>query len=98
MRTVVVDPGHGGRDPGATGIGGLREKDVNLRLSRLLASRLEAAGFHVVLTRDKDERLDLEQRTAIAEAAGADLFISIHANASSKSSVPRGSRAKAYFW
>jgi N-acetylmuramoyl-L-alanine amidase len=82
VETVVVDPGHGGRDPGATGIGGVREKDVNLRLSRLLAERLREAGFEVVLTRDKDTHLDLEQRTAMAESAAADLFISIHANAS----------------
>jgi N-acetylmuramoyl-L-alanine amidase len=82
VQTVVVDAGHGGRDPGATGIGGLREKDVNLRLSRILATRLRAAGFRVVLTRDDDTGLDLEQRTAIAESVSADLFISIHANAS----------------
>ena len=82
VRTVVVDPGHGGKDPGATGIGGLREKDVNLRLSKLLAERLRAEGFRVILTREKDRYLDLEQRTVIAESKGADLFISIHANAS----------------
>jgi N-acetylmuramoyl-L-alanine amidase len=82
VQTVVVDAGHGGRDPGATGIGGLREKDVNLRLSKLLGERLRTAGFRVVLTRDDDSGLDLEQRTAIAESARADLFISIHANAS----------------
>jgi N-acetylmuramoyl-L-alanine amidase len=82
VRTVVVDPGHGGKDPGATGIGGLREKDVNLRLSKLLATRLRDAGFQVILTREDDRYLDLEQRTVIAESKGADLFISIHANAS----------------
>jgi N-acetylmuramoyl-L-alanine amidase len=82
VRTVVIDPGHGGRDPGATGIGGVREKDVNLRLSRLLEERLVRRGFKVVLTRDSDRSLDLEERTVIAEAAGADLFVSIHANAS----------------
>jgi N-acetylmuramoyl-L-alanine amidase len=87
VRTVVVDPGHGGRDPGATGIGGLREKDVNLRLSKLLAKRLRAAGFQVILTRDDDRYLDLEQRTVTAESAGADLFISIHANASRRRST-----------
>ena len=82
VRTVVVDPGHGGKDPGATGLGGLREKDVNLRLSLLLAKKLRAKGFEVVLTREDDRYLDLEQRTAIAESKQADLFISIHANAS----------------
>ena len=82
VRTVVIDPGHGGRDPGAIGLGGLREKDVNLRLSLILAKKLRAEGFDVVLTRKRDRDLDLEQRTVIAESRNADLFISIHANAS----------------
>ena len=82
VRTVVIDPGHGGRDPGATGLGGLREKDVNLRLSLILAKKLRAEGFEVVLTRSDDRALDLEERTVIAESRNADLFISIHANAS----------------
>jgi N-acetylmuramoyl-L-alanine amidase len=82
VRTVVIDPGHGGRDPGATGLGGLREKDVNLQLSLILADKLRAADFEVVLTREDDRSLDLEQRTVIAESKHADLFISIHANAS----------------
>ena len=82
VRTVVIDPGHGGRDPGAIGLGGLREKDVNLRLSLILAKKLRAEGFDVVLTRKSDRDLDLEQRTVIAESRNADLFISIHANAS----------------
>ena len=82
VRTVVLDPGHGGRDPGATGLGGLREKDVNLRLSLILAKKLRAEGFKVVLTRKDDRYLDLVERTVIAESKHADLFISIHANAS----------------
>jgi len=82
VHTVVVDPGHGGRDPGATGVGGLREKDVNLAISKKLAVRLEEHGFDVVLTRRDDRALTLEERTAIAESAGGDVFISIHANAS----------------
>lgn len=82
IQTVVIDPGHGGKDPGAIGVGGIREKDVNLRLSRLLARRLEARAFKVVMTRDKDRFVDLEERTVIAESAGGDLFVSIHANAS----------------
>ena len=85
VHTVVVDPGHGGRDPGATGLGGLREKDVNLSIAKRLARRLEDRGFNVVLTRDDDRSLDLEERTAIAESAGGDVFISIHANSSSRS-------------
>jgi N-acetylmuramoyl-L-alanine amidase len=82
VRTVVIDPGHGGKDPGATGIGGLREKDVNLRLSLMIAKQLRAKGFEVILTREDDRYLDLEQRTVIAESKNADLFVSIHANAS----------------
>lgn len=87
VHTVVVDPGHGGKDPGATGLGGLREKDVNLQLSQMLAGRLRDEGFEVILTREDDRYLDLEQRTAIAESRSADLFISIHANASRRRST-----------
>jgi N-acetylmuramoyl-L-alanine amidase len=81
VRTVVVDPGHGGSDPGAIGWGGLREKDVTLRLARMLRRALVARGFQVVLTRDRDETLSLLDRTAIAEGVGGDVFVSIHANA-----------------
>ena len=82
VQTIVVDPGHGGRDPGATGVGGLQEKKVNLSISKRLAERLKSRGFSVVLTRHDDRTLDLEERTAIAESSGGDVFISIHANAS----------------
>jgi N-acetylmuramoyl-L-alanine amidase len=87
VQTVVLDPGHGGRDPGATGVGGLREKHVTLRLARALAPRLEELGFRVVLTRSDDRELGLEERTAIAEAARGDLFVSLHANAAPRRSV-----------
>jgi N-acetylmuramoyl-L-alanine amidase len=86
IRTVVLDPGHGGRDPGALGVDGLREKDVNLRLAHLLAPRLEASGFRVVMTREDDRTLSLEERTARAESEGGDLFVSLHANASRRRS------------
>ncbi len=82
VQTIIVDPGHGGSDPGATGIAGLREKDVNLAIGKLVARRLEERGFEVVLTRDGDQTRSLEERTAIAESAGGDVFVSIHANAS----------------
>jgi len=81
IRTVVVDPGHGGRDPGARGRGGLVEKDVTLRIGRALRRRLEAEGLRVVLTRDGDRTQSLEERTALAEGVGGDLFLSLHANA-----------------
>jgi N-acetylmuramoyl-L-alanine amidase len=87
VQTVVVDPGHGGKDPGAVGVGGLREKDVSLRLARALRARLEARDFAVVLTRTRDETVDLEERTAIAEGAGGDLFISLHLNAAPRRNV-----------
>lgn len=87
VRTVIIDPGHGGRDPGATGVGGLREKDVALRLARALGKKLEAEGFRVVYTRDDDRTIGLEERTAIAEASRGDLFVSLHANAASRRSV-----------
>jgi N-acetylmuramoyl-L-alanine amidase len=82
VNTIVVDAGHGGRDPGATGVGGLREKDVNLSIAKRLAKNLEHRGFDVVMTRSDDRTVDLEERTAIAESSDGDVFISIHANAS----------------
>jgi N-acetylmuramoyl-L-alanine amidase len=85
--TVCIDPGHGGRDPGAISRWGLKEKDVVLPLSRMLASELGERGYEVVTTRDSDAFVELEQRPAMAERSGADLFVSIHANAMSKSSV-----------
>jgi N-acetylmuramoyl-L-alanine amidase len=87
VRTVVLDPGHGGRDPGALGPHGLREKDVTLRLARALRPRLVARGFRVVMTRDGDRTLSLEERTALAEGVGGDVFVSLHANASRKRSA-----------
>ncbi|MCP4495806.1 MAG: N-acetylmuramoyl-L-alanine amidase, partial [Phycisphaeraceae bacterium] len=85
VRTVVVDAGHGGRDPGAIGVGRMREKDVTLRLAKALGARLEEKGFRVIYTRRDDRSMSLEERTAIAESAGGDVFISIHANASRRS-------------
>ena len=82
VRRVVIDPGHGGKDPGATGRGGLKEKDVVLRVSRELAKQLRAEGLEVYLTREKDTYVALEQRTILANRWQGDLFVSIHANAS----------------
>jgi N-acetylmuramoyl-L-alanine amidase len=79
---VVIDPGHGGKDPGAHGLHGVDEKDVVLAVSKLLASSLRADGIDVVLTRSDDRFLSLEERTSLANAQSADLFISVHANAS----------------
>jgi N-acetylmuramoyl-L-alanine amidase len=87
VRTVVIDAGHGGRDPGAIGVGGVREKDVTLRLAKSLGQRLVERGFRVVYTREGDRTLGLEERTAIAESVAGDLFVSVHANAARRRSV-----------
>jgi N-acetylmuramoyl-L-alanine amidase len=80
---IVIDPGHGGHDPGATGSGVTEAEvvlDVALRLEKLLA---DVEGIDVILTRRSDEYIPLQERTAMANREGADLFLSIHANASS---------------
>lgn len=85
---IVIDPGHGGRDPGAVGPTGLKEKDVVLKIAKKLELVIqEKLGCEVVLTRRDDIFVPLEERTAIAITQKADLFISIHANASSHRSV-----------
>jgi N-acetylmuramoyl-L-alanine amidase len=86
-RLVVVDAGHGGSDPGAIGAGGLREKDVTLGVALDLEQRLLARGFQVVMTRRRDQTLSLEERTALAEGAGGDVFVSIHVNAAPRSTA-----------
>jgi N-acetylmuramoyl-L-alanine amidase len=80
---IVLDPGHGGHDAGTVGPGGLREKDLVLHVAQQLQKLLEdRLGAEVVLTRNDDTFIPLEERTAIANQHQADLFISIHANAS----------------
>jgi len=82
VRRVVIDPGHGGKDPGAIGPRGLREKDVVLKIARKLEKKLrDELGLEPILTRRDDKFISLDERTAIANAQKADLFISIHANA-----------------
>ena len=83
LRKIVLDPGHGGKDPGAIGVGGIAEKDVVLSVARKLARKLRnEMGVQVVLTRNDDRFVPLEDRTATANAEDADLFISLHMNAS----------------
>ncbi|MEQ9669779.1 N-acetylmuramoyl-L-alanine amidase [Coleofasciculus sp. G2-EDA-02] len=82
---VMVDPGHGGKDPGAVGIGGLREKDVILPIAQEVAALLEKQGVQAVLTRNSDYFVDLAPRVTMAERVNANLFVSIHANAISLS-------------
>ncbi len=82
---VIIDPGHGGRDPGAVGRNGLLEKEINIFIARRLQSTLEQRGYRAALTRTRDVELDLQPRVDIAERANATIFVSIHANAISLS-------------
>ncbi|MFO7325587.1 MAG: N-acetylmuramoyl-L-alanine amidase [Pseudomonadota bacterium] len=85
---VAIDPGHGGQDPGAIGKGGTREKDVVLAISRELARRIDAEpGMRAFMTRTDDRFIKLRDRIALARKAGADMFISVHADAVNKSDV-----------
>ena len=86
VETIVIDPGHGGKDPGATH-NGLREKDINLDVAKRLANVLKGSGYKVFLTRTDDRYVGLYERTDIARKHDADLFVSIHANAHNKTSV-----------
>jgi len=82
-RVVVVDPGHGGHDPGAIGVSGVQEKDVVLDAGRRLRAALEGrGGYRVAMTRDDDRFIPLADRVAFARAQNADLFISLHADSS----------------
>lgn len=79
--TVVIDPGHGGEDTGAVGPAGLAEKTLVLAVAQELARRLREAGLDVIMTRTGDDNVALDERTAIANRAQADLFLSLHAHA-----------------
>lgn len=80
-RLLMIDPGHGGRDPGAIGISGTHEKDVTLDIARRMADALSARpGVDVKLTRDEDVFLPLEERVRLGREARADLFLSVHAD------------------
>lgn len=105
-RTVLVDPGHGGKDPGMVGAGGLEEKGINLDISLKLKKRLEGKGFHVVLTRETDEGLydeqaenkklqDLKRRIRLIEEESPDLVVSIHQNSYHEETV-RGAQVFYY--
>ena len=81
---VVIDAGHGGKDPGCIGKGGTREKDIVLSVAKKLKSKLDSNGFKTYMTRSDDRYLKLAERASIAEKKKADLFISLHANANPK--------------
>ncbi len=83
IKRVIIDPGHGGKDPGAIGPRGLKEKDVVLKIAKRLGKILKKKyNIEVIYTRDRDVFIPLEKRTFIANSKKADLFLSIHANAS----------------
>jgi N-acetylmuramoyl-L-alanine amidase len=82
IKTIVIDPGHGGRDPGAIGRLGAKEKEITLDVALRLRDRMTEEGrYHVLLTRDDDRTLSLAARVAFAKQHHADLFISVHVNA-----------------
>lgn len=88
LRTIVVDPGHGGDEQGAKGPGGTLEKDVTLAVARRLKAMIESRlGLRVLMTRDADITVPLEQRASMANNNKSDLFVSIHANASVRGSA-----------
>jgi N-acetylmuramoyl-L-alanine amidase len=86
IERVMIDPGHGGKDPGAVRNGEM-EKDINLRMAKILGKILKKRGYEVIYTRTSDSFVPLEERTAMANAEKADLFISIHVNAHNNSRV-----------
>ncbi|NJO85831.1 MAG: N-acetylmuramoyl-L-alanine amidase [Synechococcaceae cyanobacterium RM1_1_27] len=84
---VAIDPGHGGRDPGAIGVGGIQEKLVNMEIARGVTQRLEAAGYGVIMTRTDDREVLLQPRVDQAVQSNATIFVSIHTNALDRSGV-----------
>ncbi len=86
-RTIVVDAGHGGKDPGAISINGYKEKDINLSMALQLEDLLLEEGYNVIMTRTTDEFIELYERPRIANSINADLFISMHSNSNLKSEI-----------
>src|SRR6185436_4314173 len=83
LRTITIDPGHGGNDEGVHGTNGAKEKDLVLAVSRRAKAAIESRlGVRVLLTREDDRNVPIDERTAIGNNNKADLFVSIHANAS----------------
>ena len=94
---VIIDPGHGGKDPGAIGIGGVQEKRVVMNISQEVARILEQQGIQVKMTRNSDYFVSLQGRTAMANRMNADLFVSIHANSAGKNK-PHVSGYETYYF
>jgi len=87
--TVVIDPGHGGKDSGTLGCSSetMSEKEINIVIALEVARNLRARGFNVIMTRSDDRFIELDERAAISNRSGADLFVSIHIDASSNHSA-----------
>ncbi len=86
MKTICIDAGHGGKDPGACA-GGVREKDIALSVAKKIRVHLRAAMYSVILTREQDKFVSLGNRAAEANMWGADLFVSVHCNSASSTSA-----------
>ena len=86
LRTIVIDPGHGGKDQGAAG-NKYKEKNITLQIAKKLRNILASKGFKVYLTRESDSDLDLDMRPAKCRSVGADIFISIHCNATANRAI-----------
>ena len=96
-KVIVIDPGHGGKDPGAMGYKRYREKVVALQIARKLRDILRSRGFKVYMTRERDKFIKLPHRTKYANKKNADIFISIHANAVSKKNAKKVHGLECYF-
>jgi N-acetylmuramoyl-L-alanine amidase len=98
IRTIVIDPGHGGDDEGVKGPAGTKEKDLTLIVARRVKAAIESRlGIRVLLTRDDDRRVPIDERTAMANNSKSDVFISLHANASFLPSLSGGAIYSAAF-
>ena len=96
-KIIVIDAGHGGKDPGAIGYRKYREKDVVLRIARYLKNILRSRGYKVYMTRDSDHFIKLRNRTKYANQRNADIFISIHANAVGRRDAKKACGLECYF-
>ncbi len=98
IRTITIDPGHGGDDEGAKGPSGIKEKDLTLAVARRLRNTLEARlGVRVLLTRDDDRNVPIDQRAALANNNKADIFVSLHANSATRATTTGATIYRAAF-
>jgi len=95
-KVIVIDAGHGGKDPGTIGFGGNYEKDINLEISKKLAEKLKSKRYKVILTRDSDEYVDNLSRAELANKRKARVFVSIHGNAIENNNSTNGMQVLYY--